>query len=123
MASSTGLQSVKHSLRLFFSNKYLYASVVRAMDQTVAATADTRSPEFQDYKSKHDMAAAKGVAKLLRERMRENDIHWVEFRKPKGKPYHGRLKAIVETMREEGVVFASSPPKSLMANGESGVGQ
>eukprot|EP00958_Prasinococcus_capsulatus_P007073 scaffold655_cov379-Prasinococcus_capsulatus_cf.AAC.30 len=89
--------------------------------------------------------------------MRENDIHWVEFRKPKGKPYHGRLKvgeqvyplsgpvccilpvravgrdidslgrrcvqAIVETMREEGVVFASSPPKSLMANGESGVGQ
>eukprot|EP00958_Prasinococcus_capsulatus_P007074 scaffold655_cov379-Prasinococcus_capsulatus_cf.AAC.31 len=61
MASSTGLQSVKHSLRLFFSNKYLYASVVRAMDQTVAATADTRSPEFQDYKSKHDMAAAKGV--------------------------------------------------------------
>ena len=61
MASSSGLQSVKHSLKLAFSNKYLYATVVRALDQKVAVAANTNSPEFADYKSKHDREAAKGV--------------------------------------------------------------
>ena len=55
--------------------------------------------------NKSDKNAAKQIGKAIAERALAANIPAVHFQKPKGKPFHGKLRCLIESMREAGMKF------------------
>lgn len=88
-------------LNVFRSARHTYAQVIDdAAGHTLAAAGTLELPA--DSFAKTD--AAREVGKLLAERAKANGVKKVVFDRG-GYQYHGRVKALAEGAREEGLEF------------------
>ena len=92
-------------LSVFRSAKHIYAQIIDDLQGVTLVAAGTLSPEIRDKVGglkKKD--AAKEVGKLLADKAKSKGIEAVVFDR-NGFLYHGRIKSLAESCRENGLVF------------------
>eukprot|EP01018_Ginkgo_biloba_P012074 Gb_27194 [translate_table: standard] len=91
-------------LKVHFSNKYVTAQVFHVPTATVASSACSQEKVLREtMDSTRDVAAAAKIGKILGQRLLFKDIPAVSFFMKREQKYHGKLKAVIEGVREAGV--------------------
>ncbi|KAI3752534.1 hypothetical protein L2E82_24568 [Cichorium intybus] len=95
-------------LKMHFSNKYVSAQVIHAPTATVATAASSQEKALREAWNKsqqgtRDVAAAARIGKLLGERLLVKDIPAVSVVYKKNQRYHGKVRAVIDSLRESGV--------------------
>lgn len=95
-------------LKMHFTNKYVTAQVIHAPTATVAAAASSQEKVLQEawtkiQQSTRDVSAAAKIGKILGERLLVKDIPAVSVVYKKDQRYHGKVKAVIDSLRESGV--------------------
>ncbi len=92
-------------LSVFRSTRHIYAQIIDDGKGQTLVAASTLSGELKDKLSGLKKAdAAKEVGKLLAAKAREKGISQVVFDR-NGFIYHGRVKAVADSCRENGLEF------------------
>jgi large subunit ribosomal protein L18 len=92
-------------LSVFRSTRHIYAQIIDDGKGQTLVAASTLSGELKDKLSGLKKAdAAKEVGRLLAARAREKGISQVVFDR-NGFIYHGRVKAVADSCRENGLEF------------------
>lgn len=92
-------------LSVFKSLKHIYAQVIDDEAGNTLIAASTLSSELKDSVSiQGNVSAAQQVGTLIARRAKEHQIESVVFDRG-GNLYHGRIKALAEAAREEGLRF------------------
>ena len=93
-------------LAVFRSARHIYAQVIDDTKGVTLAAASTLSPELRDELGsvKGKVEAAKLVGRLIAKKAKERGIEKIAFDRG-GYLYHGRVKALAEGAREEGLDF------------------
>lgn len=92
-------------LSIFRSNNHIYAQVINAEGNQILAQASTAEAEVREgLKSGSTVAAAELVGKRIAEKAKAAGIEKVAFDRS-GFKYHGRVKALAEAARENGLSF------------------
>lgn len=87
------------------SNRYLYTQAIDDDTGSVLAAASSLEKEFQGKKKKaKNLEASKTVGEMIAKRLIKKKIKKVVFDRG-AYPYHGRVKALAEAMRKEGLIF------------------
>ncbi|MBU6460938.1 MAG: 50S ribosomal protein L18 [Proteobacteria bacterium] len=87
------------------SNCHIYAQIVDVSGSRVLASASTLESEVRkDLKSGGNISAAVMVGKRIAEKAKSAGIEQVAFDRS-GFKYHGRIKALADAARENGLVF------------------
>ncbi|KAI4386619.1 hypothetical protein MLD38_004537 [Melastoma candidum] len=91
-------------LKMHFSNKYVSAQVIHQPTATVASSASSQEKILRDgMESTRDVAAAAFIGKLLGERLLQKGIPAVTVHLNREQKYHGKVKAVIDSVREAGV--------------------
>ena len=92
-------------LCVFRTNSHIYAQVISAEGGEVLAQASTLEAEVRDgLKSGGNIEAAALVGKRIAENAKAAGVEKVAFDRS-GFQYHGRVKALAEAARENGLSF------------------
>lgn len=92
-------------LNVFRSLKHIYAQAIVDTDGRTLASASTLSPELKGgLRYSGNVEAAKKVGELIAKKCLEKGIQKVVFDR-NGYLYHGRLKALAEAARANGLFF------------------
>ena len=92
-------------LSIHRSNSHIYAQIIDASGAKVLVSASTLEPEVRkDLQNGGNVAAAALVGKRIAEKAKQAGIETVAFDRS-GFKYHGRVKALAEAARENGLVF------------------
>ena len=83
--------------------KHIYAQIMDSKGSEVLASASTNETKVRQENNGNIEAASK-VGKLIAERAKTKGIEKVAFDRS-GYKYHGRVKALAEAAREEGLNF------------------
>jgi large subunit ribosomal protein L18 len=87
------------------TNSHIYAQIISSCGGKVLASASTLEAEVRkDVAKGGDKAAASVIGKLIAERAKAAGIETVAFDRS-GFQYHGRVKALAEAARENGLKF------------------
>jgi large subunit ribosomal protein L18 len=87
------------------SNKHIYAQVIDDFSEKTLASASTVDTEIKDeIEVGSNTDSAKIVGKYIAERALDNGVTEVVFDRG-GYDYHGRIKALAEAARENGLEF------------------
>ena len=93
----------RNRLTVYRSNLNIYAQVIDGATNKVLATASTVEAEMRKkLKKTSDTAAAAEVGKRIAEKAKKAGVEDVAFDRS-GYRYHGRIKAVAEALRENGV--------------------
>lgn len=90
-------------LSVFRTSQHIYAQVTTPAGDQVLATASTVEKDLRGAAT-GNIAAASKVGQLIAERAKAAGIERVAFDRS-GFPYHGRIKALAEAARENGLEF------------------
>lgn len=96
--------SQRPRLRVFRSNKHIYAQVIDDASHTTLASVSTMDKALDSSASESKCDKAKAVGKMLAERVVSAGIKQVIFDRG-GYLYHGRVKALSDGAREGGLKF------------------
>lgn len=90
---------------VFKSNRYIYLQVIEDVNGTVLESASTLEKKFKGKnKNTKNMEAAKILGGILADKLKQKKISKIIF--DRGiYPYHGRIKALAEAIREGGLIF------------------
>ena len=95
----------KPRLSIFRSNTHIYAQII---DDTIGKTIASSSTLDKEIKSLVNSTstceASQFVGRSIAKKSLENKIHTVVFDRG-GRLYHGRIKALADAAREEGLKF------------------
>lgn len=92
-------------LCVFRTNSHIYAQIISAEGDKVLASASTVEAEVRSsLKSGGNTEAAAMVGKRIAERAKTIGVEKVAFDRS-GFQYHGRVKALAEAARENGLSF------------------
>lgn len=92
-------------LAVFRSSEHIYAQVIDDTVGRTLATASTLDPEVRDQREgKTKVAEAQVVGGVVARRAREHGVTQVVFDRG-GFMYHGRVKALADAARAEGLEF------------------
>ncbi|PAT02508.1 50S ribosomal protein L18 [Candidatus Izimaplasma bacterium ZiA1] len=94
---------VKPRLSVFRSNKNVYAQIIDDVNGVTLVSASTQEKENKMEKG-GTLEAAKFVGELVAKRAIEKNIKQVVFDRS-GYLYHGKVKALAEAAREQGLEF------------------
>ncbi|MCH3923582.1 MAG: 50S ribosomal protein L18 [Bacteroidales bacterium] len=94
--------SVKPRLTVFRSNKEIYAQLVDDVEGKTLIAASSKEKAFDKKGTKTDEAVS--VGKLIAERAKASGIETVVFDR-NGYLYHGRVKSLADSARENGLKF------------------
>jgi len=89
-------------LAVFRSNRYIYAQVIDDDAGRTLAAASSQEPALRSRTLTVDTASE--VGKLIASRARESGVESVVFDRG-GFAFHGRVRALAESAREEGLKF------------------
>ena len=89
-------------LCIFKSTKYIYAQLID--DERGKTLVAASSRELKKVKNAKKVDLAKEVGKLIAKKAKDKKIEKVVFDRG-GYQYHGRVKAVAEGAREEGLKF------------------
>ena len=84
------------------SSRHVYAQLISGESGNIVASASTLEKEYSGPTS--NIEAAANVGKLIAERAKDKGITKVAFDRS-GYKYHGRVKALAEAARENGLEF------------------
>ena len=90
-------------LTVFKSNKNIFAQLIDDLSKKTLASASTLDKDLNS-KSICNITSAKKVGELLAKRAKEKQITEVIFDR-NGYLYHGKIKALAEGCRENGLKF------------------
>ncbi|MBF0470316.1 MAG: 50S ribosomal protein L18 [Gammaproteobacteria bacterium] len=94
-----------HRLSVNRTPRHIYAQVTSADGSTVVASASTLLTSVKsELKGTGNIEAAKAVGKLLAERAIAAGVKQLAFDRS-GYKYHGRVKALADAARENGLEF------------------
>lgn len=96
--------SERPRLRVFRSNKHIYAQIIDDTLQKTLVSMSTQSKEFDGSESKDRCEQAKSVGLMIAQKAKSAGIDEVVFDRG-GYIYHGRVKALSEGAREAGLKF------------------
>ena len=92
-------------LCVFRTNSHIYAQIINAEGNKVLASASTVEAEVRsNLKSGGNTEAAAVIGKRIAEKAKAVGIEKVAFDRS-GFQYHGRMKALAEAARENGLSF------------------
>lgn len=92
-------------LCVFRSNSHIYAQIINAEGDKVLAQASTLESDLKDsLKSGSTVEAAVAVGRRIAEKAKAVGVDKVAFDRS-GFQYHGRVKALAEAARENGLSF------------------
>jgi large subunit ribosomal protein L18 len=92
-------------VHVFKSNAYVYLQVIDDSAGAVLLTASTLEKAFKEKsKSAKNKKASGLLGEMLGQRLKAKKIEQVVFDRGVY-PYHGRIKAVAEAMRKEGIRF------------------
>ncbi len=92
-------------LSIFKSLNHLYAQVIDDRRGVTLVAASSLDEGFTaEMKAGKNVAAAKKVGELVARRAKEKGVTRVVFDRG-GYPYHGKVKALAESARENGLEF------------------
>lgn len=92
-------------LNVYKSLHHIYAQLIDDTKGETLAAASTLSPEIRDeVGGKKNIDAARIVGRLIAEKARAKGIAKVVFDRG-GYPYHGRVAALADAARENGLEF------------------
>jgi large subunit ribosomal protein L18 len=92
-------------LSVFRSNTNIYAQIIDGNDNKIIATASTLESEVKKkLKSRSNVDAAVEVGKRIAEKAVKAGVKIVAFDRS-GYKYHGRIKALADAARENGLTF------------------
>lgn len=83
--------------------RHIYAQIIDRCGSKVIATASTLEKDLRQGKTGNS-DAAEAVGKLIAERAKEAGVEQVAFDRS-GFKYHGRVKALADAARENGLQF------------------
>ena len=87
------------------TNTHIYAQIIAESGDKVIASASTVEADVRkDLKNGGNIAAATLIGKLIAEKAKKAGITTVAFDRS-GYKYHGRIKALAEAARENGLFF------------------
>ena len=86
---------------VFRSNKNMFVQVIDDVEMNTLASASSK--EIKDFKGTKVELSGK-LAEKLAERMKALKIEKVVFDRG-GYKYHGRVKAVAEELRKQGIIF------------------
>jgi large subunit ribosomal protein L18 len=87
------------------SNSHIYAQIIAASGDKVLAAASTNEPDVRkDLKNGGNKAAAAVIGKLIADKAKALGIESVAFDRS-GFRYHGRVQALADAARENGLKF------------------
>lgn len=89
-------------LAVYRSNRYIYAQVINDIDGNTIAAASSQESDLRSERLNVDTAAK--VGELLAGRAKEAGVDTVVFDRG-GYKFHGRVKALAEAAREQGLEF------------------
>ncbi|MGD8742131.1 MAG: 50S ribosomal protein L18 [Granulosicoccaceae bacterium] len=94
-----------HRLAIHRTPRHMYAQVISPEGDKVIASASTLDADVKkDLKTTGNADAATAVGKMIAERARQAGITQVSFDRS-GFRYHGRVKALADAARENGLQF------------------
>ena len=90
---------------VFKSNRYVYSQAIDDDTGRILAAASSVEKEYREKKKKtKNIEASKAVGEMIAKRLKKKKIKQVVF--DRGiYPYHGRVKAMAEAIRKEGLIF------------------
>jgi large subunit ribosomal protein L18 len=91
-------------LSVFRSNKHIYVQLINDIDASTILSASSSEKEIEENSKLKKIAIAELVGKKIAERAKEKNILNVVFDRG-GYKYHGRVKALAESARKEGLKF------------------
>ena len=92
-------------LTVFRSNTHIYAHIIDGNDNKIIATASTLEADVKKkLKSRSNVDAAVEIGKRIAEKAVKAGIKIVAFDRS-GYKYHGRIKALADAARENGLTF------------------
>jgi large subunit ribosomal protein L18 len=92
-------------LAIFKSLKHCYAQVIDDRKGVTLVSASSLDSDFRaDMKTGGNLAAAKKVGELVARRAKAKGVTRVVFDRG-GYPYHGKVKALADSARENGLEF------------------
>ena len=92
-------------LSVFRSTKHIYAQLINDELGVTVAEASTLSPELKENLSTGgNVTAAESVGALIAQKAKQQKIEVVVFDRG-GHLYHGRVKALAEAAKAEGLKF------------------
>lgn len=94
----------KPRLAVFRSNRHLYAQLIDDLGGRTIASASTLEPQLRADGGQEGSPTAEAVGKLLAERALEKGVKAVVFDRG-GFKFHGRVKALADAAREQGLKF------------------
>ncbi|MEJ2309636.1 MAG: 50S ribosomal protein L18 [Gammaproteobacteria bacterium] len=96
----------RHRLTIFRTPRHIYAQVIAPDGSEVIASASTVDKALREGidGSTGNVAAAAVVGKAIAERAKDKGIEQVAFDRA-GFKYHGRVKALADAARENGLDF------------------
>ncbi|XP_056173219.1 uncharacterized protein LOC115675012 [Syzygium oleosum] len=91
-------------LKMHFTNKFVSAQVIHSPTATVASSASSQEKALRpSMDSTRDVAAAAKIGKILGERLLLKGIPAVAIHLKREQKYHGKVKAVIDSVREAGV--------------------
>lgn len=84
--------------------RHIYAQVIAPDSRVLAAASTVQADIKKDLKSTGNVTAATLVGKLIAERAKQAGVEKVAFDRS-GFKYHGRIKALADAARENGLKF------------------
>lgn len=84
------------------SARHVYAQLISAENGSVIASASTLEKDFSGPTSNKEAAAT--IGKLIAERAKDKGVSKVAFDRS-GHKYHGRVQALADAARENGLEF------------------
>jgi large subunit ribosomal protein L18 len=92
-------------LNVFRSSRHIHAQIIDDVSGRTLVAVSTISPEIKsDLEYSGNIEAAKKVGAAIAQKALENDIKSVVFDR-NGFLYHGRVKALADAARENGLSF------------------
>ncbi|MEK3798969.1 50S ribosomal protein L18 [Peribacillus sp. FSL H8-0477] len=91
-------------LNVFRSNKHIYAQLIDDANGVTLASASTLDKEISTETTSNNAEAAQKVGELIAKRAGEKGIKAVVFDRG-GYLFHGRVKALADAARENGLEF------------------
>ncbi|XP_057540080.1 uncharacterized protein LOC130818069 [Amaranthus tricolor] len=91
-------------LKMHFTNKYVHAQVIHSPTPTVTASVSSQEKALRSSMGiTRDVAAVAKIGKILGERLLIKDIPAVTVFLKRDQKYHGKIKAVIDSMIKAGV--------------------
>ena len=95
-------ESGAHRLSVYRSAKHIYVSLLTSNGSKVITTISTTQKNVKSKVKSNNIESSKLIGKLMAEFIKKEKINKVEFDRS-GYKYHGKIKALADSVRENGV--------------------